>query len=63
MTSGFSAEEVSAELERRARENGPKPMPFDTRPATGDRCIHCGLTMHSYEGDDHGLCDECLLAD
>ena len=66
--SGWSKEEVEAELERRTRANADarlasmRPMPVEGADAD---CIHCGraFRLALASAGKYGLCDDCHFAD
>lgn len=66
--SGWSKEEVEAELERRTRANADarlasmRPVPVEGADAD---CIHCGRPFRSAlaSAGKYGLCDDCHFAD
>ncbi len=67
--SGFTKEEIAAELARRKQvqrdiERSRSEQAERTRTANADaRCIHCRNPFNSITGGAHGLCYHCLDAE
>lgn len=60
--SGFTAKEIKAEQDRRAKARRHDGIIETTREGKDTICLHCGNPMHSWEASDpeNPLCDLCL---
>jgi len=60
--SGFSAEEIKAEQDRRAKARTHGQIIETTGKGKDTTCLHCGSPMHSWDASDpeNPLCDLCL---
>lgn len=59
---GFTAEEIKADLDRRARQHTDGHAVDMTEQDKDTTCLHCGNPVYSWQTSDpeNPLCDVCL---